>query len=806
MIGSRGRLLVALGIANTKVKTSSRETDVKAGKNQVFSLPSFNIKTNNFRYINTSCYFQIFMFLGSETTNKKPVEILESAEVIIDATAGSESMCNRSGEISDVSILPVESEGPAPNLLENFLHEFPVESDVAVPNNIMILNEDLLDGLEKNIVSEIAENNNINYEIIDYTVKSAELASDSDHSQSDVDSDAGSLYQPQQSASSPSEESETEVSEVNLLTEILVGEPTRNKRKRKGQRNKGEWTRKKNSKLRLLGEAYVGFQKEPENGKYKQTLKKKKKTLGPRCPGHSVRCKRGGPRQSFECNEIDDDQREVLFRTFWAKSSWESKHTYIVENAVPEKPKYSNDDLINSRRKNTFRFYFTVEIPSEEKGINKIRKQVCKQMFLNTLSIGEKQLRSWTLKNKKETDEACSSAVPYDPPVSKNLESWFNSLPKMESHYCRSSTSKLYLEPIWTSVREMHRVYQNDNNIKISWHTFQRIYNKMNLSIYAPKKDQCNECTMHKNGTLDEESFQKHIDKMKDANAAKESDKCIALTDKDIKCYTVDLQAVLLSPRLNAAANYYKTKLKVHNQVYYNQATRDVSCYVWHEVEGGLESDVFATIATSFIMNEIENHSPLKKIIIWSDGCSYQNRNVKLSNALLDICIQKDILIEQKYLEVGHTHMEVDSVHSTIEAKLRNRRQVFVPADYIDIIETARIKNPYKTHYLSHDDFLKFDTSIYCSIRPGSKKGDPCVNDVVAYQYTPKGIINYKLSMHDEWTELPQRAKKRLEVKERPKLYNGPCPIENSKYLHLQELKQLIPQDYREFYTNLPYK
>ena len=89
-------------------------------------------------------------------------------------------------------------------------------------------------------------------------------------------------------------------------------------------------------------------------------------------------------------------------------------------------------------------------------------------------------------------------------------------------------------------------------------------------------------------------------------------------------------------------ANYYKTKLKVHNQVYYNQATRDVSCYVWHEVEGGLESDVFATIATNFILNEIGIQSSLKKIfIIWSDGCAYQNRNAKLSNALLDISIKK---------------------------------------------------------------------------------------------------------------------------------------------------------------------
>ena len=38
MIGSRGRLLVALAIANTKTKISSRETYVKAGKDCVFAI------------------------------------------------------------------------------------------------------------------------------------------------------------------------------------------------------------------------------------------------------------------------------------------------------------------------------------------------------------------------------------------------------------------------------------------------------------------------------------------------------------------------------------------------------------------------------------------------------------------------------------------------------------------------------------------------------------------------------------------------------------------------------------------------
>ncbi|CAH2105931.1 unnamed protein product [Euphydryas editha] len=173
--------------------------------------------------------------------------------------------------------------------------------------------------------------------------------------------------------------------------------------------------------------------------------------------------------------------------------------------------------------------------------------------------------------------------------------------------------------------------------------------------------------------------------------------------------------------------------------------------------------------------------------------------------------------------------MVVDSIHSTIKQKLRNRKEVYTPADldnparrtgnyvlriegpaqtdYIRIINSARQRpSPYETSYLTSDDFYAFEPVYYKSIRPGKKAGDPCVNDVVAFQYTPKGIIHYKLCFQDEWAELPVRPKRLESLPDHPKLYTGPIPIEESKYTHLQELKELIPQDYRPFYENLLHK
>lgn len=46
---------------------------------------------------------------------------------------------------------------------------------------------------------------------------------------------------------------------------------------------------------------------------------------------------------------------------------------------------------------------------------------------------------------------------------------------------------------------------------------------------------------------------------------------------------------------------------------------------------------------------------------------AYQNHNVTLSNALLELSMKHYVTIIQKYLEKGITEMECDSMHSNIE-------------------------------------------------------------------------------------------------------------------------------------------
>ena len=73
---------------------------------------------------------------------------------------------------------------------------------------------------------------------------------------------------------------------------------------------------------------------------------------------------------------------------------------------------------------------------------------------------------------------------------------------------------------------------------------------------------------------------------------------------------------------MNANALYYGTKLTVHNFPVYNLGTKDVVCYVWHEGEGVLSANEFA----SCVIDYLEHKTNSKKVIIFSDGCIYQNK------------------------------------------------------------------------------------------------------------------------------------------------------------------------------------
>lgn len=270
---------------------------------------------------------------------------------------------------------------------------------------------------------------------------------------------------------------------------------------------------------------------------------------------------------------------------------------------------------------------------------------------------------------------------------------------------------------------------------------FNEIFHKLNYSIFIPRKDQCDTCISAKYFNIHEDSYQSHIKAKDEARAEKAKDKETASAKKSV--WTLDVQAVLLCHKTKASALYYKTKLQVHNLSFYNLKTGEGHCYVWDETQGDVNSEMFAHLQYTHFSETLDAHPEIEEIIIWSDGCTYQNRNSNLANSLLHLAIKRGVKIVQKYLVVGHTQMELDSMHPTIERKLIG--DIYIPHDYV-VMESARLKpSHYVVKQVSHDEVLKLNGSYLSSIRPGKKTGDPTVYNLRALEFQSSGTINYKL-------------------------------------------------------------
>lgn len=107
-------------------------------------------------------------------------------------------------------------------------------------------------------------------------------------------------------------------------------------------------------------------------------------------------------------------------------------------------------------------------------------------------------------------------------------------------------------------------------------------------------------------------------------------------------------------------------KLCCDNFTICDLASRDVTCYRFPEDQNQ------QLAASTFMSCNLETKCVLRTklpIIIYLDGCGFQNRNNLLANTLLNFSIKNDVSVYQKYLEPGHNQMKCDLVHSLIERK-----------------------------------------------------------------------------------------------------------------------------------------
>lgn len=464
--------------------------------------------------------------------------------------------------------------------------------------------------------------------------------------------------------------------------------------------------------------------------------------------------------------------------------------------------------------------------------------RVCKKFFLKTLCISNGPLKnafahiSDLTGNYVGTDKRGRKTPPNktSPFFIEKIKKHIESFPTKESHYCRKSTGKKYLDSL-LSIRKLYELFvteceeeslENIPNEGVYRHIFCTEYN---LDFHRPKKDQCLICSRYESSKGEAkaqlvEEYQQHRIRRNDANLCKEEDKKRATMDNTFVSASFDLQRVLHIPCSNQSPLYYSRKLSAYNLTVYEAAPPNKAyCFAWTEINGNRGSCEIGTAVFMWLKTLPES---VIHVSLFSDTCGGQNRNQHMAALFLYVADKLQFeIIEHKFMEKGHSHMEVDSMHSAIEYAQKNV-PVYIMRDWLNIFLMARSNRKYykskrSSGYvvkeIQYNEFLDLKALSQLLIKNRNcdsegQKVDWLRIKRLCFKKSSPGIIFFSYDHTSEYRELQTIPKSRG----RPvkptlgQLYSERLSISEVKQKDLLKLcsSGVIPNEYHPWYQAIP--
>lgn len=537
-----------------------------------------------------------------------------------------------------------------------------------------------------------------------------------------------------------------------------------------------------------------------------------------------------------KCYEkFSNDKRLQIFKEFWKTCvSWDQRRQFIVNNVtkIQKRIMKTSGNLDTDKRKFTFNY----TLVNDSKSI-----KVCKTMFLNTLCIGEKflkisfekQLVGGLVAPDQRGKHTPSNKSP--PVVIQSVIDHINMYPSYESHYSRQKSARKFLGPD-LNIPAMYRQYKEwmaekespENLIAKEW-LYRNIFNtKFNLSFKLPSVDTCDDCDAYQRKIMDakDEETKKNIEKDKEVHdfAAEErynlkkkdkSEADLSLGEKKVLMF--DMQKCMATPNLTNSKSFYLRKLWTLNFTIFDSTTDCATNVIWSENIAGRGGNEVASCLIRWANENNEKFASLRELTFWSDNCAGQNRNLMVVLAYMWLLHKFPELkiINHKFMLKGHTHMEVDQIHSQIEQKKKRLKtmQIAVPRDWSQFIRTCGGKRKFDVFDMQSHHFLDF-SALYKKngpfvARKKNKEGqDFKISECVCLQVKQEqpGILYYKNSFTQDFSEISliRNAAKPTPLPENlPRLRRHEKPISTAKYNDLMTLLQWVPQELHGYYEKL---
>ena len=262
---------------------------------------------------------------------------------------------------------------------------------------------------------------------------------------------------------------------------------------------------------------------------------------------------------------------------------------------------------------------------------------------------------------------------------------------------------------------------------------FRKILNEnFNLHFHAPISDSCRRCDSFKMSIMactderkkKELEFEKelHLRKAEEAREGMREDRELARQpEQDVTCIDFDLMKTRATPVLSTGVCYYKRQLWTYCLGIHDLASENAIMYLWNEsiaCRGAQE-------VGSCLLYYVKNFVHTRNLIMYSDQCGGQNRNIKLSLMCSYITTSPDNTvsrIDHKFLCSGHSYLPCDQDFGLVEKSKKYHSNIYVPNDWEVVVRTTR-KKPF--HVISMKKKTSSLQKVWKTILPEEKYPQP---------------------------------------------------------------------------------
>lgn len=521
-----------------------------------------------------------------------------------------------------------------------------------------------------------------------------------------------------------------------------------------------------------------------------------------------------------ECHKlISLQQREKLFKNFYQLASHDLQTAYLC-GQIKLINKLNKTAQINSRT------YTRIYYLTGETGVD---IPVCKEFFKKNLSVSDGRLTRALLQKEQggtASRDKRGKKVPYNKTSQEKIEfvtRFISRFPRYQSHYSRKKNPNLCYLPPTLNLSRMYNLYKSETDEPVSLFVFRDVFRrKFNLTFHAPVSDSCRRCDefeqkikVESESTLASVKLEKelHLRKAESARTGMASDAELGkIPESDVTVIAFDLMSTLPTPHLSTGVCYYKRQLWTYCLGIHNLSNNQAHMYIWHEAIASRGPQEIGSCLYQYIKNYVKT----SKLVMYSDQCGGQNRNVKLAlmcNYILQNKICRLQQIDHKFLVSGHSYLACDRDFGVIEKNKKCFNDIYVPDDWTKVIRTARKQNPFILVEMTSEDFvstLPLEKNI--TNRKKTVEGES-VNWLkiqwLRYTLSQPDQIYYKESnnemVHFKHINISKRNTNTF-TGELPLLYPTGREIEPAKYSNLKDLLAYVPPYLHNFYTNLKVK